>query len=179
MKFSNGAQWHTGETKIEDFKWHDIGVDGWTETGAALKLMAQEMTIEKMGQRNLPPVIILMSDGEATDDYEGGIKSLLSTPWGKKSVRIAIAVGSDANVAELSKFCSNPKENPPLVADRASDLIRFIKWASTAVVQSVSNSVINNASAPDANVNVHIPPPPPQQQVAIGGNDQDWEDAIF
>jgi uncharacterized protein YegL len=140
--------------------------------------MAQELAIEKMGQRNLPPVIILMSDGEATDDYEGGISALLSIPWGKKSVRIAIAIGNDANIAELSKFCSNPKENPPLVADRASDLIRYIKWASTTVVQSVSNSTINNASSPDPNVNVTLPPPP-GPQVTIGGTKEDWEDAIF
>jgi len=38
-------------------------------------------------------------------------------------VRIAIAIGADANIEELSKFCSHPKENPPLVADRAVDLM--------------------------------------------------------
>ena len=65
MKFSDEAQWHTGETKIEDFQWRDLDADGWTATGAALKLMAQEPTEEKMGKRAIPPVIILMSDGES------------------------------------------------------------------------------------------------------------------
>jgi len=176
MKFSNGAQWHTGETEIEQFQWHDLDADGWTDTGAALKLMAEELTPEKMGSRALPPVIILMSDGEATDDYESGINALLSHRWGKKSVRIAIAIGNDANVTELSKFCSNPKENPPLVADRASDLVRYIRWASVEVSKSVSNSVITDSTT---NANVHIPPPQ-QPQVTIGGNDQDdGDDAIF
>jgi len=173
MKFSSGAQWHIGETKIEDFEWHDLDVDGWTDTGAALKLMAKELTSEKMGQRALPPVIILMSDGEATDDYQGGINELLSHRWGKSSVRIAIAIGDEANVSELSKFCSNPQENPPLVANRASDLVRYIKWASVEVSKSVSNPIITNS-----NTNVHIPPPP-QKQVMIGDNNQDWDDAIF
>ena len=176
MTFSHGAQWQTSETKIEDFRWSDLKTNSITDTGAALRLMAQELTMEKMGKRALPPVIILMSDGRATDDYEGGINELLSHRWGKKSIRIAIAIGNNANVSELSKFCSNPKENFPLVADRASDLVRYIKWASVEVSKSVSNSVITNSNS-DANVNL---PPPPQKQVTIGGSDQnDGDNVIF
>jgi len=174
MKFSNGAQWHTSETEIEKFQWIDLFVDGRTDTGAALKLMAQELTIEKMGKRAIPPVIILMSDGDANDDYDAGLNILLQQRWAAKSVRIAIAIGDDANISELSKFCSS-KEIPPLEAKKASDLIRYIKWASTEVPKSVSNSVINNSTS-----NVHIPQPP-QQQVTIGGNNQSiWDgDVIF
>ncbi|MDR1705937.1 MAG: VWA domain-containing protein, partial [Clostridiales bacterium] len=175
MKFSVGAQWHTVETKIEDFVWYDLDVNGWTDTGEAMKLMAQELSLEKMGQRALPPVIILISDGEATDDYEGGIAKLLAQRWAQKAVRIAIAIGSDANIPQLTKFCSNPQENPPLVADRASDLVRFIKWASVEVSKSVSNSVISGANS-SSNVNL---PPPPQAQVTIGGDDDDNDDDIF
>jgi len=180
MKFSIGAQWHTNETKIEDFEWHDLIADGWTDTGAALKLMAQELSIERMGQRALPPVIILMSDGEATDNYDEGIKELISQRWGPKTVRIAIAIGTDANVDELSKFCSNPKETPPLVADKASTLIKYIKWASTQVPKAVTNSVIRNKdSETDSSLEIQLPPPP-QPHVTIAGNDQDdWDDAIF
>ena len=78
MKFGSGAQWHNVHpTKIEDFKWHDLEASGVTDMGAALKLMSQELTREKMGQRAIPPVLILMSDGEATDDYDGGLSALL------------------------------------------------------------------------------------------------------
>jgi uncharacterized protein YegL len=171
MKFSNGAQWHTNETKIADFKWHDLDVEGVTDTGAAMKLMAKELTSEKMGQRAIPPVLILMSDGEATDDYDGGLNELLGQKWATKSVRLAIAIGSDANVGELAKFCSHPKENPPLVADRAADLVKFIKWASVDVSKGVSNNIINATS--DAPVNI---PLPPQPQVTIGGSKDDDDD---
>jgi uncharacterized protein YegL len=173
MKFSVGAQWHTSETKIEDFKWYDLETNGYTETGAALRLMSEELTVEKMGNRALPPVIILMSDGEATDDYEGGLKELLSHRWGQKAVRIAIAIGQDANIDELTKFCSN-KEVPPLVADRASDLVRYIKWASVEVSKSVSHSAIT----PSADTNVQLPPPP-TPQVTLGDSDNDDDDDIF
>jgi len=174
MKFSVGAQWHTSETKIEDFKWYDLNANGYTDTGAALRLMAEELSVEKMGNRALPPVIILMSDGEATDEYEAGLDALLSQRWGQKAVRISIAIGQDANLAELTKFCSN-KEVPPLVADRASDLVRYIKWASVEVSKSVSQSVITTNPTDS---NVQLPPPPPPQ-VTLGDDSSDTDDDIF
>lgn len=172
MKFSVGAQWHTSETPIEDFIWYDLETNGYTDTGAALKLMATELNMETMGNRALPPVIILMSDGEATDDYESGLKEILKQRWGQKAVRIAIAIGNDANIGQLTKFCSNPQETPPLVADRASDLVTYIKWASVEVSKSVSHSIINT----DSGSNVQLPPLP-ETQVMIG--DEDETDDIF
>ena len=135
--------------------------------------MASELSMEKMGNRALPPVIVLMSDGEATDDYEGGLKELLKHRWGQKAVRIAIAIGNDANITELTKFCSNPQEAPPLVADRASELVAYIKWASVEVSKSVSHSVIGT----DTGSNVQLPPLP-EAQVMIGSDDDD-DDDIF
>ena len=173
MKFGIGAQWHTTETPIEDFVWYDLDTNGYTDTGAALKLMASELTMEQMGGRALPPVIILLSDGEATDDYEGGLSKLVEQRWGSKAVRIAIAIGQDANIGQLTKFCSNPQENPPLVADRASELVAYIKWASVEVSKSVSHSVINI----DSGSNVSLPPAP-EPQVMIGADDDD-DDDIF
>ena len=174
MKFSVGANWHTAETHIDDFVWYDLDTNGYTDTGAALKLMASELTMENMGSRALPPVIILMSDGEATDDYEAGLKALLDQRWGQKAVRIAIAIGNDANITELTKFCSGGGENPPLVADRASELVAYIKWASVEVSKSVSQSVIGV----DSGSNVTLPPAP-EPQMMLGDDNEDDDDDIF
>ena len=130
MKFGSGAKWHTSEIKIKDFKWHDVDAGGVTDTGTAMKLLSQELSVDKMGLRAIPPVVILMSDGCATDNYEGGLSMLLAERWSAKTVRIAIAIGDDADIDELSKFCSHPKENPPLLAQNANKLIKLIKWAS-------------------------------------------------
>lgn len=174
MKFAVGADWHTAETPIEDFIWYDLDTNGYTDTGAALKLMANELSMENMGNRALPPVIILMSDGEATDDYESGLKALLDQRWGQKAVRIAIAIGNDANIAELTKFCSGGGENPPLVADRASELVAYIKWASVEVSKSVSHSVIGT----DSGGNVQLPPAP-ERQLMLGDDDAQDDEDIF
>jgi len=108
MKFASGAQWHTNKTKIEDFKWYDLdcfGINDQTDTGAALRLMAQELRVTI--EFRIPSVIILVTDGEATDDYVSGLKELLSVSWGKAATRMAIMMGAEANVSELSKFCSH------------------------------------------------------------------------
>jgi uncharacterized protein YegL len=174
MKFGNGAEWHTGETKVTDFKWNDLNANGITDMGAAFRLMAQELTPERMGGRAIPPVLILISDGEPTDDYASGLNVLLGQKWAQKSVRIAIAIGEQADIDVLSKFCSHPKENPPLFADRANDLIKYIKWASVEVSKSVSTSVISPTSGEAVNI-----PAPPQPQVQIGGDPADDDDDVW
>ena len=148
MKFSSNAVWHTNEAKIEDFEWYDLDVEGLTSTGAALKLMAEELTVEKMGKRAIPPVLILMSDGEATDDYDGGLNVLLQQKWSKKAIRVAIAVGDDANIDELTKFCSNPNELPPILVSNTNEFVKALIWASVDVSKSVSISEIGGSGSP-------------------------------
>ena len=40
----------------------------------------------------LPPQIILVSDGKPTDDWRGALQALFEVPWGKRSIRQAIAI---------------------------------------------------------------------------------------
>ncbi|GHU58406.1 hypothetical protein AGMMS49975_24980 [Clostridia bacterium] len=183
VTFETTAKWHVAqETDINDFKWTDVVTGGLTATGAALRLVAEEMRFEKMGERALPPLIILMSDGGATDDYDGGLSALTSHRWGRKAVRVAIAIGDDANIGELTKFCSHPDEAPPLVAKNATDLVDYIKWASVGVSQTVSTSVGTNAggaASVNANANKAFTMPPlPKKQTMIGGSDDDDDDVF-
>ncbi|MCL1987880.1 MAG: VWA domain-containing protein [Firmicutes bacterium] len=177
MKFGKGAAWHTSETKIENFEWTYVDADApRTDTGAALALMAEELTEENLGAgRGLPPVIILMSDGEATDDYESGIQKLLAQKWGRKAIRIAIAIGADADTEQLLKFCSNPKECPPIEATNARKLVDSITWASVAVSQSVSQAKVGNSED-----NIIPLPPMPQETIALGAETtEDEDDDVF
>jgi uncharacterized protein YegL len=116
-----------------------------TDIGAALQLVAQELKIPPMTDRALPPVLVLISDGKPTDDFESGLTSLLEQPWGKKAVRIAIAIGSDAEMAPLQAFIGN-RELQPLRANNPASLVRYIRWASTAVLKSASSPAIRPPS---------------------------------
>lgn len=136
LRFSDGASWvESNPVEIEQFSWKDLDADGMTDMGKAFDLLAGRLTIPPMSDRALPPVIVLLSDGFATDDYKYSLEQLLKLPWGKKSVRIAISIGDEADEDMLREFTGNPELI--LHAHNAAQLTRAIKWAST-VAASVS-----------------------------------------
>lgn len=143
-----------------------------TDLGSALRMVGQELRIPPMSERALPPVLVLVSDGRPTDDYEAGLKALWEQPWGKKAVRIAIGIGRDADRPVLQKFIGNP-EFKPLQADNPAALVEYIKWASTAVVKSASAPVSQFAEGPSAETGVPIPPLPEVEGKGTN-SDQIW-----
>ncbi|WP_347990346.1 hypothetical protein [Methylomonas sp. AM2-LC] len=164
VKFSDGAQWHIAEpTKVDDFKWQDLHVEGLTAMGDALRLVADQLKMPPMTDRGLPPVLVLITDGEPTDDFVGGLNELMKLPWGKKAVRIGIAIGEDAELEVLEQFIGNP-ELQPLQANNAQDLVAYIRWVSTAVLQAasappsqVTSTIENNVPIPAAPIPIADP----------------------
>ena len=149
IKFSTGAQWHISQpTPIADFKWIDLEAEGVTDMGKAFSMLADQLKIPPMTERGLPPVLILFSDGQATDDTSKGLQAIMEQPWGKKAVRLAIGMGEqDTDYDVLQKFIGHA-EIKPLHANNPEALTRYIKWASTAVLKTASSPVIhgNNSS---------------------------------
>ncbi|MBU0493365.1 MAG: tellurium resistance protein [Chloroflexi bacterium] len=160
VKFSNGAQWHISQpTPVEDFKWDDLSAEGVTDMGKALSMVAEQLKIPPMTDRALPPVLVLISDGQPTDDFNKGLNDLTDQPWGKKSVRIAISIGEDADDDVLQKFIGHP-ELKPLQANNPESLVKYIKWVSTAVLKSASAPASQAAgTAAPAAANVPVPTP--------------------
>jgi uncharacterized protein YegL len=183
VKFSNGAQWHISQpTPVADFAWQDLPAEGETEMGKALALVAEQLKMPPMSNRALPPVLVLISDGQPTDDFEAGLKALLDEPWGKKAVRIAIAIGQDADHEVLQKFIGHP-EMKPLAANSPEALVKHIKWASTAVLKSASSPAAAGTDHPEAGpasagtpvgvpVPTAAPPPAPAAPGADPADDQ-------
>jgi uncharacterized protein YegL len=160
LKFSNGAQWHISQpTPIADFKWTDLTTSGLTDMGKALMMIAKQLKIPPMTDRALPPVLVLISDGQPTDDFEAGLAALMDLPWGKKAVRIAIAVGEDADQETLQQFIGHT-EIKPLQANNAEQLVKYIKWVSTAILKSTSSPASQISNATPSATNVPIPTPP-------------------
>ena len=162
IAFSDGARWHVAQPEpVDSFRWNDLKAGGVTDMGQALKMLSAQLKPEVMPPRALPPVLVLVSDGQPTDDFDAGLKALLGEPWGKKAVRIAIAIGEDADVSVLQRFIANP-EFQPLRANNADSLVRFIRWASTEVLKSASSpaSQVLSDSAQRPSGNVPMPPAP-------------------
>jgi uncharacterized protein YegL len=171
VKFSNGARWHISQpTPVADFAWTDLAAEGETDMGKALQLVAEQLKMPPMSERALPPVLVLVSDGQPTDDFEAGLRALMDEPWGKKAVRIAISIGRDADPEVLQRFIGNP-ELKPLAANSPEALVRHIKWASTAVLKSASSPAAG-ADTPVAGATPPTPVPIPTAAPAAGGGAQ-------
>ena len=131
---------------------------GLTELGKAFDLLAAQLSIPPMPERALPPVIVLLSDGQPTDDYKKSMDKLKKLPWFRKAVKIAISIGQDADDEVLIEFTGN--KELVLQANNATALAKMIKWASTtaSMVSAPSskpmNSVPASASAQAASVPV-------------------------
>jgi uncharacterized protein YegL len=157
IRFGSSVQWHVAQpTPLASFTWTDLTTDGVTNMGKALSMVAEQLKVPPMHERALPPVLVLISDGQPTDDFNSGLKKLFDEKWGQKAVRIAIAIGDDADTDVLQRFINNP-EIQPLKASNSEDLVNYIKWASTAVLQSASSPTAQNPSSPTPT----IPQPPP------------------
>ena len=89
--------------------------------GQALSKVAEYLSLLRVTRkRGLPPVLVLITDGYATDDVERGIKAIMDEPWGRKAVRIAIGIGADADYGMLERFIgSQDGELKPLQANNA------------------------------------------------------------
>ena len=170
IKFSDHAEWHIGPdaVPIQNFIWSDLSAKGITATAKAINLLAEQLDIEKMTRRAYPPVCILLSDGLCTDtpeEYDAAIENLNKLPWGKKAVRLVIAIGSENNYdeVELLKF-TNHKEIGVLKAESPDTLVDHIKWASvTASVSSSQSKSKTNAQSGEASAeggNVAFPAAP-------------------
>ena len=141
LKFASGASWVTAEpVPIEEFAWEDVEANGITDMGKAFELLAGQLSMPPMPDRALPPVIVLLTDGYPTDDWKRPLEKLLKMPWGKKAVKVAIAIGKDAERSVLEAFTGNPEA--VLDAGNPEVLTHFIKWAST-VASAVSNPTSN------------------------------------
>jgi hypothetical protein len=140
-----------------------------------------------MEQRALPPVLVLISDGQPTDDFEAGLAALMAEPWARKAVRLAIAMGHDADEEVLQRFIGpgtglalprgevpgasgemprhpvgrSPRR--PLQASNATTLARYIQWASTAVVGAASTSASRIGGGEEEGQNVPLPELPPTE----------------
>ncbi len=171
VKFSSGASWHVANpVPVEQFKWDDLeATTGVTEMGKALQLVAAQLDQTIIPQRALPPVLVLISDGQPTDDVSAGLRDLMAQPLGEKAVRIAIAIGEDADTSVLQRFIGHP-ELEPLQANNAQSLVRFIRWVSTSVLKEVSSPEI-----PGPNPNPEEKRPfPPLPDPTTGPDEDDW-----
>ena len=107
---------------------------GRTNMGPAFRSVADVLTPERLERRALRPAILLVTDGLPTDPpggFENGLAALLDIAAGRSALRLAVAIGRDANSEPLDRFRS--PEVPVLVADGTDEIADRLVTASIAV----------------------------------------------
>ena len=109
LEFSSGVNWLYDEPKLaKDFIWQDVSASGLTSLGAACTELAAKLSrtggFMQSASGSFAPAIILLSDGGPTDNYETGLAKLQQNNWFKSAIKIAIAIGDDADKDVLKAF---------------------------------------------------------------------------
>lgn len=110
MQFSSGCSWITpqsGPIAIGDVIWNDLNAGGVTDLGAACKELDKKLSRNEYLNSQTgayAPVILLFSDGGPTDNWEKELKQLKLNNWFKHAIKIAIAIGDDADKTVLAEF---------------------------------------------------------------------------
>ena len=109
LEFSTGTRWLYDEPKdAKEFIWQQVEAEGMTSLGEACEELNKKLS-RNGGFMSSPsgcfaPAVILLSDGGPTDNFEGGLKTLQSNSWFKNAIKIAIAIGEDADKDVLKQF---------------------------------------------------------------------------
>ena len=142
LEFSTGTKWQTPQPiDIESFVWNRLEATGLTDLGEACLKLNEKLSknaFMKDGAGNYAPAIILISDGNPTDNYEKGLEALYHNNWFKQAIRVAFAVGSDVRVDMLEKFTGNSDTVIPI--HNKSQLRKIIRFVSVRASQIASRS---------------------------------------
>lgn len=108
LEFSSGTQWLYTEPKLaSEFVWQDVRAGGLTSLGAACIELNNKLSRSgymKAASGSFAPAIILLSDGGPTDDFQSGLAKLKENNWFKAAIKVAIAIGDDADKDVLKEF---------------------------------------------------------------------------
>lgn len=143
MTFSSGCEWMYDEpVDAESFVWKDITTGGITDLGAAFESLADKLSRKgflKSPSLSFAPVMILLSDGYPTDNYEKGLEKLKTNNWYSAGIKIAVAVGEDADENILAEFTGN--KDTVVTVHNGDDLAKLIRFVSVTSTQIGSRSM--------------------------------------
>ncbi len=157
--FSTGVEWITPQPQSpDDFEWHDLQAEGLTSLGAMLTSLNEKMSRKAFLGDNpmgyLAPGIILMSDGEPTDDWERPLAALQKNNWFKSAIKVAFAVGDDANKDVLAKITGS--KEAVISIDDPMKIRNYIKFVTAAVSKTGTTSQASSNLTPQDTLNQQL-----------------------
>ena len=156
ITFSSSAQQVCPLTELMSFQEPNLDASGATAMGEALKVL--EQCLDNEVRRASPtqkgdwrPLIFLMTDGQATDNWESAADRIKAKKVGNI---IACAAGTGADSSALKRITEIVVELQDLQPDA---LKAFFKWVSSSIKTTSQEVAQITPGAP-----MNLPPPPPQ-----------------
>lgn len=151
LDFNTKATWlqPAGPEDMEDFFWPGLEAGGLTSMGAALKELNSKLTKDaflKSSTGSLFPVLIFMTDGYATDDYEAALNEINENRYFRNAVKVGFAIGERPDTDMIAKIVGDRE-----AVIRTEDLGVFAKLIRFVSV-TASTSVSKSSSTPEAQV---------------------------
>ena len=187
LEFSTGTHWLYDEPKeAKEFIWQKVEADGLTSLGEACEELNKKLS-RNGGFMSSPsgcfaPAIILLSDGGPTDNFEGGLRSLQGNSWYKNAIKIAIAIGDDADKEVLKQFTGSSEAVITVHnIDALKKMIRIIAITSSQIGSKSTSATdttkqeqvieeVNKAAADVAGAETVAAPAP-----AAGDSYDEWD----
>jgi uncharacterized protein YegL len=177
LKFSDGVQWLTpaGPVELEQFHWQPIYAEGLTAFGAACEELNAKLSTKafmKEATGSYAPAIFLLSDGAPTDEWERRLEALRGNNWFKAAVKVAVAIGEDADTDVLSEFTGS--HEAVLTVHSPAALKKVIKFVSVRASQVASKSANAGALAGDAQKQVDLNEALQEFKVEVADDGDEW-----
>jgi uncharacterized protein YegL len=158
LAFASAPQWYVAEPiPVAELsaRWQNLEYVpmGRTNMGPAFRAVADALAPDRLERRALRPAILLVTDGLPTDPpgaFESGLAALTDIAAGRSALRLAVAIGRDANSEPLDRFRS--PEVPVLVADGTDEIADRLVTASIAVSRMSEIGVNRGALAEQLNL---------------------------
>ncbi|EHZ6901843.1 VWA domain-containing protein [Vibrio cholerae] len=154
ITFGNQVELQVPYTKASQVQWQGLQANGMTPMGTALK-MAKAMIEDKetTPSRAYRPTIILVSDGQPNDSWEGPLEDFISDGRSSKCFCWAMGIGQGADKSVLERFISKTpflaKDVPNRVFDalEAKDIHHFFQLVTMSLTRRNQSKNPNEVAA--------------------------------
>ncbi len=143
LEFSSTAKWmqKNGPENVEDFIWSDLSAGGLTNIGAALRELNSKLSTKEFlrsSSGTLLPIIIFMTDGYATDEYEKQLAVIKKNKLFRRAAKIGFAIGDNPDVEMIAHLTGDSE-----AVVQTDDLQMFAKLLQFV---SVTSSIMQSTS---------------------------------
>ena len=148
ITFGGVAAVHTPPSAAAQVHWHELNADGGTPMGEAIAIAKQLIEDrEQIPSRAYRPTVVLVSDGQPTDEWQKPLQAFIKGGRSSKCDRMSMAIGSDADEAVLTTFIQGTPHALYMAAN-AGQIHEFFRRVTMSITQRAASKTPNEIPMP-------------------------------